>query len=107
MTDQTPQDILNAAADLIERTGWTQGEFAKDADGDPVSATSPFANCFCMFGAIYRVTAEVSPRGSIMADLAEEILAERVGYDHFSKWNDHPDRTKEEVIAALRGVSNE
>ena len=101
MTDQTPQAILNAAADLIERTGWTQGHYAHDKDGHPCQPRSSSAVCFCALGALEAQRLNDEQMGS-----AHEELAWRVGAS-VSLWNDHPDRTKEEVIAALRGVSND
>ncbi len=40
---------------LIDK-GWTQGDFARDRNGQGVSSTSPDAVCWCLFGAIKRAT---------------------------------------------------
>ena len=102
MTDQTPQAILNAAADLIERTGWTQMYIACDKDGDSCDPCSPAAVCFCLLGAL---DAQCSDKEHWYS--AHKLLLRRIIGPSVSLWNDDPDRTKEEVIAALRGASND
>ena len=92
--------ILNRAADIIEQTGWTQGAIALDAAGNPTSALSPAAVCFCTIGAI-RKAAGGHHRVSFYAN---NILKTRLGIRDTAVWNDTAGRTKEEVIAALRGA---
>ncbi len=53
----TPLETLRAARQLItDPAKWTQGEYARDADGNEVKAWSEDATCFCAYGAIQRVT---------------------------------------------------
>ncbi len=53
----TPLETLKAARQLItDPAKWTQGEYARDADGNEVRAWSEDAACFCAYGAIQRVT---------------------------------------------------
>jgi hypothetical protein len=53
----TPLETLKAARQLIsDPAKWTQGEFARDADGNEVKAWSEDATCFCAYGAIQHVT---------------------------------------------------
>ena len=53
----TPLETLKAARDLIsDPARWTQGEYARDADGEEVKAWSEDAACFCAYGAIQRFT---------------------------------------------------
>jgi hypothetical protein len=53
----TPLETLKAARQLIsDPAKWTQGEFARDVDGNEVKAWSEDATCFCAYGAIQRVT---------------------------------------------------
>lgn len=53
----TPLETLKAARLLItDPAKWTQGEYARDADGNEVRAWSEDATCFCAYGAIQRVT---------------------------------------------------
>ena len=106
MTDQTPQDILNAAADLIERTGWTQGCSARDENDKKCGEEDPKAVCYCVYGAIAKSSQTLKYSKSLK--LPFDILRDSAGITGgIISWNDHPDRTKEEVIAALRGVSND
>ena len=110
MTDQTPQGILSAAADLIERTGWTQEYFARQKNGLACDMLSDDAVCFCIRGAIGAVTFSHPHAYSEIGETAQRMVADRVGLKYsceIGKWNNHPLRTKEEVIAALRGASND
>lgn len=52
-----PSEVLRAARELIsvpER--WTQGVNARNGNGFSVSYDDPSANCFCLYGALCRVT---------------------------------------------------
>lgn len=52
-----PLETLKAARQLIsDPAKWTQGEYARDADGNEVKTWSENATCFCAYGAIQRVT---------------------------------------------------
>jgi hypothetical protein len=44
------KDLLTQARAVIER-GWCQGSFARDAQGQPIKATDPLAETFCIRGA--------------------------------------------------------
>jgi hypothetical protein len=92
---------LNRAADIIEQTGWTQGAFAIDAAGNPVTALSPTATCYCTIGAI-RKAAGGHTRVIARANAA---LCEHLGIRDTADWNDTAGRTREEVVAALRGAA--
>ena len=78
-------DVLNGAADLIERRGWAQGY-------------SPL-RC-CALTAILRAADGVSTYDAERA-LKAEIAPARV----ITWWNDEPGRTKAEVVAALRAAA--
>jgi len=53
----TPLETLKAARDLIsDPARWTQGEYARDADGIVIRPWSKNATCFCAYGAIQRFT---------------------------------------------------
>lgn len=95
----SPQDVLRQAADLIERTGWCQGVYARDARGVITDFISDAAVEFCALGAIFHC----EPEG-YAADVSapEQLLVNRIGTRTVGEWNDAPGRTKDEVIATLR-----
>lgn len=100
-------DILNAAADLIEPEGaWTQGYFAADELGgkwQDEETTMYGAVCWCALGAVADVTGQdpwatwdATPAGAAM-DAIKQVIGGPV-----VQWNDAPERTQAEVVAALR-----
>lgn len=53
----TPHEILvDARALLTDPEHWTQGTFARDRRGYPVSAASENAVCWCTYGALTKAT---------------------------------------------------
>jgi hypothetical protein len=95
------------AADYLERVGWIQGCYF-EYDADDVAGPA------CMVGAIVGPIEDYSwhnmsnvHRKAIthvaknLWDVVESTDAE----DCLTGWNDHKDRTKEEVIAKLREVA--
>jgi hypothetical protein len=101
MTERSIGEVLNAAADLLDKPGaWTQGNSGRDAHGAEVPWNDPDAVCWCAFGAVWksqgRMTVQNTP--------AEDILERIVGWD-ITAWNDSPDRTQAEVVSALRAAS--
>lgn len=98
---------LDRAADVLEQNEWIQGRFARDIDGDVVDSGSRKAVKFCVLGAIFHVSGHgryasksVHARFHALADQLESHLKHPV-----ISWNDDPARTKEEVVAALRGAA--
>ena len=77
--------ILNAAADLIEQRGWCQYQFTRGEQ-------------LCLVGAIAKAM-EGAPHASVMA-----YFQKRQRIMNAVHWNDRTGRTKEQVIAALRGL---
>jgi hypothetical protein len=89
-------EILDGAAALIEPEGrWTQGKYAADRDGHTVDPRSPKAVCWCARGARARAAGEFENR-------THDFLRRVVGDRQTIRWNDDPDRTQAEVVAALR-----
>jgi len=95
--------VLDAAADLIERDGWIQG------DG---------SNCLILDGscaatAVHKAVLRAFPAAGIdeLCARINDNLAPFVNalggdsHDAIWKWNDAPARTKEEVVAMLRAVA--
>jgi hypothetical protein len=113
---KTVSEILNAAADLLEKPGaWTQGAFSRNADGsadygeedeEPIVAATPV--CWCALGAIAQVTdrdplalptfSEAYPTET---GQAKRFLAGMLGVS-VEIWNDASGRTQAEVVAKLR-----
>jgi hypothetical protein len=96
-------DVLERAADLIEPEGaWTQGVYARDAEGHILGAgTAPEAVCFCALGAIEHIGGHGAPA---KAFLARHIMPEgyRSTTHTVGSFNDDPRRTQAEVVAKLR-----
>lgn len=100
MNDLTPQEVLLAAAGRVH-SGWLQGGFACDSFGKTVSPTNPKAVRFDAYGAIRAVGFS----DSLVCQQAEIRLRKFLGVFDTTKWNDHPSRTKQDVIEALRGAA--
>lgn len=79
---------LLKAADYIEKHGWCQGKWRNDA-GE-----------VCAYGAISSVE-----RCGLVRSGAAWRLGRFLNVVSVAGWNDQPDRTKEEVIAALRAAA--
>lgn len=97
---------LIAAADLIERTGWTQEHFARDSRGKPVITMDESACCFCLIGALDRVRDIGNPYSwyshRVSLDALSRVVGTPADWCSLSGWNDKKGRTKDEVVAALR-----
>ena len=112
MANQTPREILLAAADLIEASGLNKDPHCHAASISKSFLSSYYvgvdplderAQRFSAFGAIVRIA------GSVGAGVdAYTLLTKYLNIDSddlLSRWNDHPDRTADEVIAAMRGAA--
>lgn len=107
MTD-TPlcvADVLERAADLIEPEGaWTRGIYAADECNDSIDTLHPGAKCFCAMGAVYRAAGASSLHKTGPLDVVNDIrthLTHVLGTT-MASFNDAPERTQPEVVAALR-----
>jgi hypothetical protein len=83
---------------IADPAAWTQGEFARDAEGNPVSWRSREAVQFCLWGAINRAAYQMTGdrRQSItLADRAAAVMREPGG--SLSRVNDTG--THEDVLA--------
>lgn len=104
----TPREVLLKAAVLVER-GWCRGEMARDARGNKVSPISDAAVCWCALGAAKsaadgRIHPYTHARDALHAHLFSQPDSGD-GPDPVTVWNDAPDRTQAEVVAALRAAA--
>lgn len=91
------------AYEVLEQHDWCQKAYAKDKDDNPVISDDPTACKFCMYGAIakaYGYSLDPLPLSGKIDKLHDTI---RTRFEAAPlRWNDHPDRTKEEVISVLK-----
>ena len=84
------QVIEQARALIATPAAWTQGEFARDTSGKPVSWRSPQAVQFCLWGALNRAAYAMTGdklRAIPLADHAAGALRE--AGTSLSRVNDH------------------
>lgn len=94
-----PSEVLSQAADLIEPEGrWTQRSVARDAAGNVVHSLQDAAVCWCLVGAVQRVSSRQA-----VGDEALDYVARLRGGTW--SYNDAPGRTQAEVVQALRDAS--
>lgn len=95
-------ETLNAAADLLEKDGWCQEDYANDSGQR------------CTVGAIYQMPtgnqfsiseALSDAECSEAEDYLTYYLAQTADVAHIPSWNDEPDRTQAEVIETLRAAA--
>lgn len=84
--------VLRQAAELVGR-GWCQQASATDVQGFPVMVTDPRAVRWCADGAILATGASGHAWSVLMRVLGSRYTV--------TEWNDAPERTQQEVIAAL------
>ncbi len=99
------QEILEAAAEILERMGWTQDTLARDAEGNETHPCDEDVACLCMVGAMYRAcgfSTAVEMPSEVLHRLRDAIFARDERDLSPAEWNDQPGRTKEEVISLLR-----
>lgn len=97
----TPDEVLDAAADLLERDGWTQGQMYGDGRR-------------CMVGAMLSATTGIEYTVGA-SDFTEDqrnvyreghgAVEELLGTPTLTNWNDKPERTQEEVVQVLRDAA--
>jgi hypothetical protein len=92
-------DVLDAAADLLEKPGaWTTRTCARDRQGNTTGWDEDDAECFCALGAIFR-----AGKGDVSG--ADDFFGKALGglgWGSIAPFNDAPGRTQDEVVAKLR-----
>ena len=117
-------DFSDRIADMLDNGGWLQYVNAKDAGGHVIDHKSKKAAHFCSTGAIRSLRHKY--RREMLETLYYFWLNEfceylvKIGYiaeadatkykhysplDHIAKWNDRPDQTEANVVAAFRGFA--
>lgn len=110
--NDTIASVLDKAANIIDRNGWTQGDLYDMAQGEDMAAQ----DCrVCAIGAIntasyghpmYPVRAsQLSAKAEHAVDLVRDHL--RLGSMKLAVWNDDFDRTADEVTTAFRETAAE
>lgn len=87
--------VLRDAAELIERDGWCQGDMYSTAGAR------------CVMGAIFTTAHHALPDDPSLAIDALAPFARSLPQGKTMEWNDDPDRTVTEVLAALRACADE
>jgi hypothetical protein len=99
---KTVLQILEEAQKLV-MAGWTQGAWARDNQGLPVKylVNGNKAVCFCTLGAIYH-NIESGDDGAQIGEETQSRFKEAISSkQNIVRWNDAPERTREEVVAAF------
>ena len=100
MSDETA-DVLDKAANIIERNGWTQGDYHR-----PDGRKSPRDWPVDTTGALNLALGADTPSHDIQPDSpAEAALMKYLGIEYVPAWNDQEGRTVEEVVVVLRGAA--
>jgi hypothetical protein len=84
--------------------GWVQGYLATDSTGKQVPPDSLVATCFCLSGAMIKCRQSMTDETHIFAIKGIKYYLRKQGYCSLAQYNDHPGRTKEQVIAMLDQV---
>lgn len=97
--------LLEHALELIRR-GWTQDTDARAADATPVRPWDDRAASWSLLGALVAAvehTAAVDGEHAAISELAHAciLLADILDTDSLDVWNDSPDRSHDEVLAAI------
>ena len=92
----TELDVWLRARELLAG-GWCQGEWAIDVNGDPANPTRNNATYFCTMGAVSAAREELKFTHKVKIT----VPAVPGRFATVFQWNDHFERTQEEVLAAV------
>jgi hypothetical protein len=96
------QIVQRVRALIATPQAWTQGEFARDGSGEPVSWRSPEAAQFCIWGALNRAAREMTDDEHQRVRLADHAArALRSLTPSLSRLNDRG--THADVLALIDG----
>ena len=104
-------------ARLYTACGWTQDEFARDENGQPVSPFDSNASCYCMNGALQVVCGENPEPRYILAEIIRKNYRRKMKQEIpmpwisdsmvIAVWNDDPMRTQADVIQLFNAAITE
>ncbi len=92
------EDVLRAVRERLAR-GWSQGAPARDASGRPVAFWGDGACSWSLSAAFALAATDGLPEGYVPNSI--RAFADVTGALSLEAWNDAPDRTKEELLAAI------
>jgi len=102
----TRNEYIEKVINLLKTKGWTQGAYARDADGDVVTTVSNHAACYCLQGAMdYVCMSANDTEANDVFDAYREVKNSLIykNGEGIVGYNDTPGRTKEQVIDLLKG----
>ena len=102
MTDTTRKILIRAREILSDESNWTQDVLAMDSHGCKVEFDSPNATCWCLVGAMKKSSKELYGPCPAIYD-AIKFIENEIG-EYATDWNDHADRTHQDVINLLSDV---
>lgn len=112
MTDQqtTPAyEVVQGTFKLFARGGtWIQGEFARNFIGWTVKPESWWACQWCLLGGLEHVAYKLYPENHVHIANTAKTLVYNASLDFGvggSSWNDDPERTVQDILAALGRVT--
>lgn len=74
--NRTTKDFLQAIKNLLQdRNAWTQGTFARDDRENSTYPRGPHAVCFCLVGAVSKVTHNLADEGDVVCALDSAAVA--------------------------------
>jgi hypothetical protein len=99
MTDTIRTRTLTALtkARACVDAGWTQNAYGRTEEGKGTGYADPAAVAYCMVGALYHAMPNEESYGIVTPAL--DALIAVAGTQQLIRFNDHPKRTKEEVLA--------
>jgi hypothetical protein len=101
-----PERILARARQLVAY-GWCQGAEARDGDGGSTNAWSPLAVRWSLLGALVAaVDLPPDPPAAYLGPLRRALaaLAEVMDEASLARWNDAPERTRDDVLAIVEAA---
>jgi hypothetical protein len=92
--------VLRKTRDILRaKKRWTQGTFAKDANGLPVHSLNKDAVCFCLSGALNKASKSRGWEGE-----ARGFILECIDLKSLILYNDDTTRKHSEIVATLNAA---